>query len=110
MPVHTNEQQVQDHTVVQFWEEAIKDWYSTLIKTQISCKAKCKYMILAFKRSSKSHVVSFFSSETLFENHLIVSPPNVGTCLKLHATKAHKHSPSSSAKKKKDVLVIKFMN
>ena len=32
MPVRTNEQQAQDHTVVRFWEEAIKDWYSALNK------------------------------------------------------------------------------
>lgn len=105
----TSKKQSQDDAVVQLWEEAIKDRYSALIETRVSYTANMQMYTLACNRSSKSRAASFFNSEMLFENRLIVSLPNVGTCLKLCPTEAREHSSLSSVRNN-TVPAIKLMD
>lgn len=82
VPMRTYEEKTQDGCVVRFRKKTFKDWYSTLASA-ISILQHFHRITQTCKISSKSRAASFLSSDTLFENRLMVSRPKVGTLLNL---------------------------
>lgn len=78
MPVTAYEKQPQNDRIVWFRKEAIKYRNSTLTLI-VKCSIH-KEKEHTWSRSAKSRAAIFFISDELFENLLIVSRPNVGTC------------------------------
>jgi hypothetical protein len=76
------EEQLQDGGIMGFWKKTVKHGDCALPSKsgQISREGVSRP---TWRRSSKSLAAIFFSSDTFALNFLIVSRPNVGTCLNL---------------------------